>query len=547
MFNNGIERDEAPLASNLYQGCLTMKVLIADPVSEEGIGILRSHAEVDIRTGLTPEELTAIIGDYEALLVRSQTQVSAEVIRAGHKLQVIARAGVGIDNIDVNEATRRGIVVVNAPTGNTTSAAEHTMALMLSLARHIPQANATLRSGVWRRSEFMGTELRGKTLGIIGLGNVGSQVARQVRGLEMKLIACDPFISADYANNLQVELVPLKRLLKESDFITLHIPLLASTKRLIGARELALVKPTVRIINTARGGLIDEAALIRAMKEKRVAGAAIDVFATEPTTQSILFEDDNIIVTPHLGASTAEAQAAAARDVAEQIIEIFNGHPARYSVNAPFIPAETLSVLAPFMEVAATVGRLVSQLAEGQMNAIQIAYEGDISDYDTNALKASVLGGLLEEISEEPVNSVNANVIAAQRGLTVVEQKTAICENYTSLITVEVTTSSGVTTVAGTVLHSESHIVRVNNYWIDFVPTGGYLLFSDHRDRPGLIGAVGKIAGDADINISAMHVSRLKPRGQALMILALDEPLPEEQREQILSIPDVYAAKLVKL
>jgi D-3-phosphoglycerate dehydrogenase len=524
-----------------------MKVLITEPISDEGIDILRDYAEVDIKLGLKPEEIASIIGDYEALVVRSQTQVPAKVIQAGEKLQVIARAGAGIDNIDVEEATRRGIVVVNAPTSNTISAAEHTIALMLALARHIPLANATLKSGVWKRSEFMGTEIRNKTLGIIGLGSVGSEVARRARGLEMKLITYDPFISVDHAHSLHVELVSLEQLLKESDFVTLHIPLTASTKQLIGAKELSLVKPTVRIINTARGGLIDEEALAKAVKEKRVAGAAIDVFAIEPTTKSVLFESDNIIATPHLGASTTEAQAMVAKDIANQIIDVFKGQPARYSVNAPFIPVETLSMLAPFIKLASTVGKLVSQLAEGQMNAIQIKYEGELSNYDTNALKASVLGGLLEEISEERVNLVNANVVAARRGLTVVEQKEATCENYASLISIEATTSTGVTIVAGTVIRGESHIVRVNNYWLDIVPTGGYFLFSDHLDRPGLISAVSKVTGDADVNISAMHVGRLKPRGQALMVLALDEPLLEEQIKQILSIPDVYTAKLVKL
>ena len=523
-----------------------MKVLVTDSISDEGIDVLHNYAQVDIKVGLKPEEIISTIGDYEALLVRSQTRVTAEIIQAGRKLQVIGRAGTGMDNIDVEAATRCGIVVVNAPTGNTVSAAEHAIALMFALARHIPQANAVLKSGVWRRSDFMGTELRGKTLGIIGLGNVGSEVARRARALEMKLIACDPFVSADHAKKLQIELADLKQLLKESDFITLHIPLTTQTRGLIGAEELAMVKPTVRIINCARGGLIDEKALAMAVKEKRVGGVAIDVFETEPTTESILFEYDNIIVTPHLGASTTEAQVMAAKDVAEQIVEVFKGRPARYAVNAPFIPAETLSVLAPFMKVASTLGKLVSQLAEGQMKAIQVKYEGEISNYDTNALKASVLGGLLEEISEERVNLVNANLVAARRGLNVVEQKEATCENYASLISVEMTTSAGVTTAAGTVMHSESHIVRVNNYWLDFVPTG-YFLFSDHLDRPGLIGAVGKITGDADIDISFMHVGRLKTRGQALMVLALDEPLPEEQQQQILSIPDVYTVKLVKL
>ena len=524
-----------------------MKVLVADPIADEGIDILREHAQVDIKLGLAPEEIISIIGDYEALVVRSQTQVSAKVVAAGKKLQVIARAGVGVDNIDIDSATRRGIVVVNAPTVNTISAAEHTIALILSLARHIPQANAVLKSGVWRRSEFIGTEVKGKTLGIIGLGNVGSEVARRARGLEMKLIAHDPFISVDHAHNLQVELVPMEQLLKESDFITLHIPLTSSTKKLIGAKEIALVKPTMRIINCARGGLIDETALSKAVKEKRIAGAAIDVFSTEPTTDSIFFEDDNIIVTPHLAASTTEAQAMASIDVAKQIIDVFDGQPARYAVNAPFISVETLSALAPFMKVASTLGRLVSQLAEGQTSAIQIKYNGEIFNYDTNALKAAILGALLGEISEERVNLVNANIVAARRGLTIVEQKEATCENYASLVTIEVTTSAGVTAVAGTVIQDELHIVRVNDYWIDIVPKGGYFLFSDHQDCPGIIGAVGNITGAADINISAMHVSRLKPRGRALMIIALDEPLPQEQQQKMLSIPGVDTVKLVKL
>jgi D-3-phosphoglycerate dehydrogenase len=524
-----------------------MKVLIADPVSEEGIEILRKCAEVDVKTGLKPEELIAIIGDYEALVVRSQTQVTAEVIAAGKKLQVIGRAGVGVDNVDIEEATRCGIVVVNAPTGNTISAAEHTIALLLALARHIPQANASLKGGAWKRSQFMGTELRNKTLGLIGLGNVGSEVARRARGLEMRLIASDPFISDEHARNLQVELVPIKQLFKEADFITLHAPLTAKTKGMIGEKELALVKPTVRIINTARGALIDQEALAKAVREKRVAGAAIDVFPVEPTTESVLFDSDNIIVTPHLGASTTEAQVMAARDVAEQIVDVFNGRPAKYAVNAPFIPAEMLSALAPFINVAATVGRLVSQLVEGQVSTIQIKYNGEIASYDTKALKAAALGGLLEQVSEERVNLVNADMVAKKRGLTVVEQEEAESENYASLITVEATTSAGTITVAGTVMRGQVHIVREGNYWFDIVPTGGYFLFCDHLDRPGLIGAAGRITGEADINISFMHLSRLKPRGQALMILALDEPLTEKQRQQILALPDVYSAKLVKL
>ncbi len=526
---------------------MPMKVLVADPIDQEGIDILLRQAEVDVKTGLKPAELLSVIGDYEALVVRSQTQVTAEVLAAGKKLQIVGRAGVGVDNIDVEEATRRGILVVNAATGNTTSAAEHTIALMFALARHIPQANTILKSGVWDRSKFMGTELRNKTLGLIGLGNVGSEVARRARGLEMKVMAYDPFISVEHAGNLQVELVPLKDLLKASDFITLHVPLTKTTRGIIGEKELALVKPTARIVNTARGGLIDEEALVKAVKEKRLAGAAFDVFTEEPMTSSVLFGEDNIIVTPHLGASTSEAQALVARDVAEQIVAIFCGQPARSAVNAPFISVEAVSVLAPFIKAASIAGKLLSQLIDGQMSSIRIKYDGEIANYDTNALKSVMLGGLLEGISEEKVNLVNANIVAARRGLTVVEQKEVTCENYASLITAEVTTSTGATTVAATVMRGATHIVRVNGYWIDIVPDGGYFLFAEHLDRPGLIGAVGKITGDANINISYMHLGRLKPRGQALMILALDEPLGEKQRQQILALPGVDAVKVVKL
>ena len=524
-----------------------MKVLVADQIAREGIDMLSQYAHVDVRTNQKAEQIVPIIGDYEAIIVRSQTKVTADIIAAGKKLQVIGRAGVGVDNIDIDAATRHGIIVVNAPTGNTISAAEHSIALMLALARNIPQANTSLRSGAWRRSDFMGIEVKGKTLGIIGLGNVGSEVARRARGLEMRLIGHDPFISTERASNLQVELVPLEQIFRESDFITLHVPLKESTESLIGAEELTLVKPMVRIINTARGGLINEEALVKAINEKRVAGAAIDVFPNEPCTESILFKNDRIIVTPHLGASTTEAQALAATEVAKQIIDVLNGRPARYAVNAPLISAEELPVLAPFLKVATTVGNLVSYLGEGQLKSIQISYQGDIANYDTNALKAAILGGLLDRLTEERVNLVNANIVALRRGIKVVEQKEAICENYINLITLEVTTNTGSVTVSGTVLRGEIHIVQVNNYWIDIVPTGGYFLFSDHRDRPGLIGAVGKITGDADINISYMHLSRLKSRGQALMILALDEPLPEKQIKQILALPDVHTAKVVNI
>jgi D-3-phosphoglycerate dehydrogenase / 2-oxoglutarate reductase len=524
------------------------KVLITDPISEEGISVLNDVATVDIKTTLKPEEIIAIIGGYDALIVRSQTKVTAAIIEAGKNLQVIARAGVGIDNVDVEAATRCGITVINAPTGNTVSAAEHAFALMLALARNIPQANVSLKSCQWKRNDFMGTELRGKTLGVIGLGNVGSEVAKRAAAFEMKLIGIDPLVSQDFAQKLGVQLVDLPTMMKEADFITLHIPLNKQTKGLIGAKEIAMAKPGMRIINCARGGLIDEPELVKAIHEKRLGGAAIDVFEKEPCTESILFAENNIIVTPHLGASTNEAQVLAARDVAEQIADIFKGLPARAALNVPRIPSEAMEALRPYTSLATTLCKLAYKLAEGQTKTIRIKYEGEIAKYNTDILKAAVIGGLLAGGSDERVNVVNANLIATKRGLTIVEEKEATCDNYTSLMTVEITTSTGTYKVAGTIFNNEGHVVRINDYWLDIVPTAGsYFLFSDHKDRPGFIGAIGKITGDANVNISSMHLGRLKPRGQALLVLNLDEPLPEKAQQQILALQDVYSVKLASL
>ena len=418
---------------------------------------------------------------------------------------------------------------------------------MLAMARHIPRANACLKGGAWERNKFLGTELRGKTLGVIGLGNIGSEVAKRARAFEMKVIGFDPFVSAERAKNMQIELATLERIYREADFITMHVPLTAQTKNMISVKELAMMKPTARIINAARGGLIDEEALVAAVNAKKLAGAAIDVFIKEPCTDNVCFAAENIVVTPHLGASTAEAQDLATSDVVDQVIDVFAGAPARYAVNAPFFAIESLPVINPFIKVANTVGKLLSQLTEGQMTAVNIKYSGEIAGYDTRALKALVLGGILEQISEERVNMVNADIVAARRGMNITEQKESVCDNYASMITVEAVTNEGNTIAAGTIMRGETHIVRINQYWIDIVPTGGYFLFADHRDRPGLIGAVGNITGQADVNVSYMHLSRLKARGQALMILALDEALPDPALKQVRALEGVQTAKLVKL
>jgi D-3-phosphoglycerate dehydrogenase len=526
---------------------MKMNVLVADPLATEGIALLQEYANVDVKTRLEPDEIKTIIGGYESVIVRSQTRITADIIEAGGRLIAIGRAGVGVDNIDIEAATRHGIIVVNAPTGNTISAAEHTIALMMALARNIAQADFSLKHGEWKRNQFMGTEVRGKTLGLIGLGNVGSEVARRAHGLEMEVIGYDPFVSAEKAKNFYVELKPLEEIFRRSDFISLHVPLIEATRNIVGPKQIAMMKPGVRIINAARGGLIDEAALVAAVEQGRIAGAAIDVFTEEPCTHSILFSSPKIIVTPHLGASTTEAQALAATEVVQQIIDIFQGRPAKYAVNAPLIPAEAMPVMAPFLRLAQSIGSLLSYLGEGQLKRLQIKYQGEIAAYNTNALKAVLLGGLLSRITEERVNMVNASMEAEKRGIRISEEKRAVCENYANLVGVDAETTEGDMSVSGTIIRGETHIVQVNQFWLDIVPTGGYFLFADHIDRPGLIGAVGKITGDADINISYMHLSRLKARGEALMILALDEPLPEKQLQQILALQDVKTARLVRL
>ena len=522
-------------------------MLVADPLAQEGVDALKQYADVDVKTKLKPDEIKAIIGDYDALVVRSQTLVTADIIEAAKKMIVIGRAGVGVDNIDTQAATRNGIIVVNSPTGNTISAAEHSVALMLALARNIPQANTSLKGCEWKRNEFMGVEVRGKTLGVVGIGNIGSEVARRALGLEMRVIGYDPFVNAERASKIGIELKTLEEIWKEADFISLHVPLIESTKNMIGAAQLAMMKPTTRIINAARGGLIDEEALVAAINEGKLAGAAIDVFIEEPCTQSILFSSPKIIVTPHLGASTGEAQTLAATEVVQQIIDVFNGQPARYSVNAPLVKAEAMSAVVPYMRLSNTIGSLLSYMGGGQIKSVHIKYQGEIAAYDTNPLKAILLGSLLGRLTDSRVNMVNAGIEASRLGIKVSEEKEVSCDNYTNLITLEAVTSEGSTTVSGSVMRGESHIVQVNQFWVDIVPTGGWFLFCDHIDRPGLIGAVGEIAGKADINISYMHLSRLTPRGEALMILALDEPMPDEQLRQIQSLPDVGSARLVQI
>ena len=525
------------------------RILISDPIAPEGVELLKAQADidVDVKRGLKPPELIDILGDYDALIVRSETKVTPEVIRAGKRLQVIARAGIGVDNIDLDAATTEGIAVVNAPTGNTVAAAEHTLALILALARNLPQAHQSLKQGQWNRSAFMGIEVRNKTLGIIGLGRVGSEVVRRAQSFAMRLIAYDPFVSPDYARILGVNLVPLSTLLAQSDFVTIHTPLTESNHHMIGERELAMMKPTSCIINVARGDLINEDALLKALDEGKLAGAALDVFSQEPPGETPLVKHPKVVVTPHLGGSTQEAQREVAIEVAEQVIAVLRAEPARNTVNAPFLPAEVRAVMAPYLPVASLVGKLLTHLAEGQFVGVDISYQGEIVQHDTTILRSAVLVGLLAPVSDERVNLINAPLMAQQRGLKVTERKSAAVQEYGNLISVTLETTTGGTTLAGTSMRDEVHIVRVNDYWLDMVPSVPYLLFVEQQDQPGSIGAVGMIAGQNDINISFMVVGRLSPRKGAMMILGLDDPIPPRVLEEIRAIKQIDAARLVKL
>jgi len=524
------------------------RILIADPVALEGIGMLRAVGQVDVRTGMKVDELIEAIGEYEALVVRSETKVTRPVIEAARELLVIGRAGVGVDNIDLGAATERGVIVVNAPQGNTVAAAEHTVALLLALARHVAQADASMRSGKWDRKAFVGTEVRGKVLGIVGLGKIGSEVARRAVGMEMRVIAYDPFVPAERLRALGVESAEFEKVVRQSDFITVHPPLTASTKDMINREEIVMMKDGVRIINVARGGIVNEAALADGVKSGKIAGAAIDVFTTEPpASDNPLLGDPRILITPHLGASTVEAQKRVALDVAEQIVEILQGKPARYAVNAPMLSPETLRVVGPWLAVAEQVGSIATQLLTGKLASIEIDYYGEIAEHDVAPLRASIVRGLLKPISEENVNIVNAGLVAQSRGWGIDERLRSSHELYHNLIHLRVGTTDSEVTVAGTIEHGQPDIVILNGLDVDLVPEPDvWLLACDNEDRPGMIGKIGTALGNADINIRSMQVGRRSRRGRALMIISVDECPTDEQLAAIEAIDGILNVKLVR-
>ena len=528
------------------------KVLITDNVAAEGVDLLKKSVPVDIKRGLSPDELIAAIGEYDALVVRSETKVTEPVIAAGDNLKVVARAGIGVDNIDLDAATRAGIAVVNAPIGNTVAAAEHTMALMLALARNVPQAYASMKEGLWQRSAFMGIEVRNKTLGIIGLGRVGSEVARRAAGFGMRLVAYDPFVAPDFASRLGVTVMSLDELLPQADFVTLHTPLTAGTAKLISGPQLAKMKPGARLINVARGELVDEDALLEALENEHLGGAALDVFTDEPPGDLPLLKHPRLLATPHLGASTEEAQREVAIEAAEQVLAVLEGQPARNTVNAPFVPPEVHAILAPYVPVASMVGRLLTTLssqapANRQFTGVTFRYQGEIANHNTAILKAAALVGMLGPVSDKAVNMINAPVFAQQRGLQITEQTSADSREYASLITATLHTTGDDVTIAGTSLRDEPHLVRVNEYWMDVAPSTPYLMFVDNQDQPGVVGAVGTVSGRHNVNISFMEVGRIAPRGQAMMVLGVDDPIPDDVLAEIKALPQVDNARVVPM
>ena len=521
------------------------KILVSDPVAQAGVDILAKEFPVDSIQKMTPEQLIATIPDYDALVVRSETKVTKEVIAAAKNLKVIGRAGVGVDNIDVEAATQKGIIVLNAPEGNTIAATEHTMAMMLAMARNVPQAYCSMQGGLWERPKFTGVEVRGKTLGILGMGRIGSGVAKRALAMEMNILAYDPFIRADRAEALGVQLAELDEIFAKADFITLHLPLTADTKKLINKAAFAKMKKGVRIINVARGGVIDEADLNEAIEAGIVAGAAIDVFEKEPVDPANpLLKNPKVISTPHLGASTAEAQVGVAVDVAHGVLAALRGEPVTTAVNMAPIPPHVLEVIRPYFNLAERMGCLSATLAPGRIESISVEYAGNISEVDTKLLTIAVIKGALSPILQESINYVNAPGMAKDRGIKIKEVKNKDTENFANLIQVRVTTDKDYCCVKGTLFGREGRIVMINDYRVDFVPQG-WLMIGPHIDRPGIIGKVGTILGSQGINIASMQVGRSEKAGNQMMVLAVESIIPQDVLEQLKAVDGILGATMV--
>ncbi len=502
------------------------RVLVSDPITPAGIGLLKEAGfEVEVKTDHTKEELLAKIKNYDALIVRSQTKVTADIIDAARNLKVIGRAGVGVDNVDIEAATKKGIIVLNAPDGNTVSTAELSVAMLLALARNIPQAHASLKGGAWERKNFTGVEINGKTLGVVGMGRIGSEVAKRMSAMGMRVLAFDPFFTEEKAASLGVKMVNLDTIITESDFITVHTPLTAETKGLFGAKEFTRMKKGVRLVNCARGGIYDEAALAEAIKAGQVAGAALDVYTSEPPADRTLIDLPQVVVTPHLGASTTEAQENVAVDVAIEVIKVLKGESFKNAVNLPPLRPEIRAALEPYFGVAEALGKFLAQFLPPQLTKIELSYLGDVSKLETSYLSMLFIKGLLQASMAEEVNQVNALFLAKERGLKVTENKSLESSIYSSLIRIEAKVDGKTYTVSGTINEqNEARIVEINGYYFEIASSGNMVII-EHTDQPGVIGEVGTIIGASGINIGAMQVGRKQPGGIAIMVLNVDTPI----------------------
>ncbi len=524
------------------------KVLVADKVSGAGVEILEEAGlQVDVKTRLSEDELVGIAAQYDAIIVRSAIAITKRVLDAGEKLRVVGRAGVGVDNIDVPAATAKGVIVMNTPLGNITSAAEHAFALMMSMARHVPAADASMKSGKWEKSSFTGTELEGKTLGIIGLGKIGGRVARVARALGMRLVAFDPYLSPRRAEELEVDIVDLDTLLAGADFVTVHVPLNDSTRGLIGREELAKMKPTARLVNCARGGIVDEEALAEALESRQIAAAAVDVFATEPLPgKSALRGAPNLILTPHLGASTAEAQEKVAEDLARQLVDFFTSGKICNPVN---IEVTMEPHVVPFAELAETLGCFASQLVGGGITRVEVGCYGEIggSAADAHAIAVSALQGVLGRLVDETVNLVNASVVAESRGIELMEHRSDRARTFRNVVAVTVAGSSRERTVAGSLFEGgEARIVEIDGFDIDLRPAP-WMLFMAYPDRPGMVGRFGTLLGEANVNIAGMSVGRKEKSGEAVVVLTVDDPVPEELLAKIRAAIEAEEVRSVRM
>ena len=528
-----------------------MKVLITEALAESGVELLQKEFEVDVLLNLSPGELLERIGDYDGLIIRSATKVTAEVIEKADKLKAVGRAGIGVDNIDIEAATKRGIIVANAPESNTVAAGEHTLGLMLAAARRIPAADKTLRTGEWKRSAFKGVEVAEKTLGLIGLGHVGRIVARGALGMRMRVLAYDPYVSEDRMRDMNVARAEsVEEVLERSDFVSLHVPRTPQTAGMIDENALEKMKPSAYLLNVARGGIVDETALYNALKEGRIAGAAMDVFQEEPTTDSPLFALPNVVVTPHLGASTVEAQDRAGVTAAEQVAAALRGQVPLNALNAPVPVGEGAEFVAQFAELCETLGKMLYQLTDKPGNSLKIEYRGEVAGYDTRLLDVSATKGFLARMVHEPLNFVNTPALARERGLRVETARISESADYTSLVTLRLASKNGnrESITSGTLVGPRMHplIVEAMGFAIDIVPEK-HTIFIRNEDRPGMIGKVGTVLGEHGINIGNMAVGRDVPGSPAIMAITVDEPVPDEVIRSLLKIPGFTDVRAVSL